>query len=322
GLMRYFLQRLLQFAIVFFLVTFGVLVFMRIGLNAPGDPARTMLGGVASESQIQFVTKRYHLDANYLVQYWYWLKGMFTLDFGTSTKNLAVTTFIRPRILPTVFLGLYATFFALVIAVPMAVSQAYRRDSVGDKVGSFFSFAFVSIPALVLAPLLKYVFIDSLAWFPRLASPIYPWDSLTGHFKNFFVPTLALTLPLSAIFVRLLRADMVSTLQADFVTLASAKGVSPRRVLWGHALRNSLFTLLTNVGVQVGGLVGGALVVESYFNVKGMGSLLVNAILGSDLFTVQSVSAILVATVVVVNLLVDMSYALIDPRIRHARALS
>ncbi|MCU1399508.1 MAG: gsiC 8 [Acidimicrobiales bacterium] len=320
--MRYFLQRLLQFAIVFFLVTFGVLVFMRIGLNAPGDPARTMLGGVASESQIQYVTKRYHLDANYLVQYWYWLKGMFTLDFGTSTKNLAVTTFIRPRILPTVFLGLYATFFALVIAVPMAVSQAYRRDSVGDKVGSFFSFAFVSIPALVLAPLLKYLFIDSLAWFPRLASPIYPWDSLSGHFKNFFVPVLALTLPLSAIFVRLLRADMVSTLQADFVTLASAKGVSPRRVLWGHALRNSLFTLLTNVGVQVGGLVGGALVVESYFNVKGMGSLLVNAILGSDLFTVQSVSAILVATVVVVNLLVDMSYALIDPRIRHARALS
>jgi peptide/nickel transport system permease protein len=320
--MRYFLQRLLQFAIVFFLVTFGVLVFMRIGLNAPGDPARTMLGGQASDAQIKAVTDRFHLHANYLEQYWFWLKGMFTLDFGTSTKNIAVTTFIRPRILPTVFLGVYATVFALIIAVPTAVYQAYRRDGIGDKVGSFFSFAFVSIPALVLAPLLKFLFIDKLGWFPRLAAKVYPWDSFTGHFKNFFVPTLALTLPLAAIFVRLLRADMVSTLQADFVTLASAKGVPPRRVLWGHALRNSLFTLLTNVGVQVGGLVGGALVVESYFNVAGMGSLLVNAILGSDLFTVQSVSAILVATVVVVNLLVDLSYAVIDPRIRHARALS
>jgi peptide/nickel transport system permease protein len=115
---------------------------------------------------------------------------------------------------------------------------------------------------------------------------------------------------------------MVQTLQADFVTLASAKGVPPGRVLWGHALRNSLFTLLTNVGVQLGGLVGGTLIVEQYFNIKGMGSLLVVAILSSDIFTVQSVSAILVATVVIVNLLVDLSYAVIDPRIRHARALS
>lgn len=321
--MRYFLQRLLQFVIVFFLVTFGVLVFMRIGLNKPGDPARTMLGGQATDEQIAVVTNRFHLHANYLTQYWYWLKGMLTFDFGYSQpNNLNVTTYLKPRVLPTVFLGMYATIGALIVAVPVAVYQAYRRDSYYDKVSSFVSFAFVSIPALVLAPIMKFIFIDKFEWFPRLSAKVYPWDSLTEHFKNFFIPSMVLMLPLAAVYVRLLRADMVQTLQADFVTLASAKGVPPGRVLWGHALRNSLFTLLTNVGVQLGGLVGGALIVEQYFNIKGMGSLLVVAILSSDIFTVQSVSAILVATVVIVNLLVDLSYAVIDPRIRHARALS
>ena len=248
---------------------------------------------------------------------------MFTLDFGYSgLYNISVTTYLKPRVLPTLFLGIYAVFGALILAVPIAVYQAYKRDSFYDKTTSLASFALVSIPALVLAPLLKFVFIDHLQWFPRLSEKVYPWDSVSAHFKNFFIPSMVLTLPLAAVYVRLLRADMVQTLQADFITLASAKGVPPGRVLWAHALRNSLFTLLTNVGVQLGGLVGGALVVEQYFNIKGMGSLLVAAILQSDIFTVQSVSAILVATVVTVNLLVDLSYAVIDPRVRHARALS
>ena len=321
--MRYFLQRLLQFVIVFFLVTFGVLVFMRIGLNKPGDPARTMLGGQATDEQIKIVTDRFHLKANYLSQYWYWLKGMLTLDFGYSQpNNLNVTTYLKPNVLTTVFLGLYATIGALVIAVPVAVYQAYKRDTTFDKVSSVVSFALVSIPALVLAPLMKFVFVDKLDWTNRLGAKVYPWDSLPEHIKNFFAPALVLTLPLAAVYVRLLRADMVQTLQADFVTLASAKGVSPGRVLWGHALRNSLFTLLTNVGVQLGGLVGGAVIVERYFELKGLGSFLVVAILSSDIFTVQALSAILVVVVVTVNLLVDLGYAVIDPRIRHARALT
>ena len=136
------------------------------------------------------------------------------------------------------------------------------------------------------------------------------------------MPTLVLTLPLAAVFTRLLRGDMVQTLQADFVTLASAKGVSPRRVLWVHALRNSVFSLLTSVGVQLGGIVGGAIVAETFFDLDGMGSMLIVAILSKDLFTVQSASALLVATVVIINLVVDLLYAVVDPRIRHMRALA
>lgn len=159
-------------------------------------------------------------------------------------------------------------------------------------------------------------------WFPRVGDKIYPWQDLGAHIENFFVPTMVLTLPLAAVFTRLLRGDMVQTLQADFVTLASAKGVSPRRVLWVHALRNSLFSLLTSVGTQLGGIVGGAIVAEQFFDLDGLGSLLVTSILSKDLFVVQSTAAILVAIVCLINLSVDLTYAVIDPRIRHARALA
>jgi peptide/nickel transport system permease protein len=336
---RYFLQKLSQFAIVFFIVTFVVMILMRLGLNAPGDPARTLLGGTADQELIDATTQKYRLDSNYFTQYFFWLKGMLTGDMGFSVPNsLPVSTLIRSRVMTTLLLGTYAIVWGLIIAVPFAVRQAYKRDGLFDKLGSGLSFAFVSAPAIVLAPILTLLLIKENTitlwwplndyqitiggWFPRVGDKIYPWQDLGEHFRNFFVPTLVLTLPIAAVFSRLLRGDMVMTLQADFVTLASAKGVSPRRVLWVHALRNSLFSLLTSVGLQVGGIVGGAIVAESFFDLDGMGTMLVTAILSKDLFTVQSAAAILVACVVVVNLTVDLMYAVLDPRIRHARALA
>ncbi|MEO7369669.1 MAG: ABC transporter permease [Ilumatobacteraceae bacterium] len=321
--MRYFLQRLLQFAIVFFLVTFGVMVFMRIGMNSPGDPARTMLGGTVSEAKIMEVNARYHLNSNYFVQYWYWVEKMFRGDFGVSVQqSTTVSKYLSGRVMVTIFLGFYAVLWALIIAIPTAVYQAYKRDSRFDRGGNFMSFLFVSLPALVLAPFIIFLFVVKLGWFPRTGEKVMPWDDLGAHFRNFFLPVVVLTLPLAAVFARLLRGDMIQTLQSDFITLASAKGVPPSRVLWTHALRNSLFSLLTSVGVQLGGLVGGALVVEQYFNMKGMGALLLTSILSRDLFVVQSVTAIVVAVVSVANLAIDLLYAVVDPRIRHARALT
>ena len=321
--MRYVLQRLLQFVIVFVLVTFGVMVFMRIGMNKPGDPALTMLGGTVKLDLAQVVNAKYHLNSNLFVQYGYWLGNMFRGDFGLSIQqNTTVAKYLSGRVLVTLFLGFYAVLWSLIIAIPVAVYQAYKRDSRFDRGGNFFSFLFVSLPALVLAPFIIYLFVVKLGWFPRTGEKIMPWQDLGAHFKNFFLPVVVLTLPLAAIFARLLRADMVQTLQSDFITLASAKGVPPARVLWGHALRNSLFSLLTSVGVQLGGIVGGALVVEQYFNMKGMGALLLTSILSKDLFVVQSVTAIVVAVVSLANLGIDLLYAVIDPRIRHARALT
>ena len=333
--MRYFLQRLLQFVIVFFIVTFGVMILMRLGLNAPGDPARTLLGGTVDQTLIDATTKKFHLDSNYFVQYWYWFKGMITGDMGFSVPNsVTVARLISGRAMTTILLGLYSLTLGLIISVPLAVRQAYKRDSFFDRSTGGITFGFISVPAIVLAPILTLILIKTTVfsfgdyelsiggWFPRVGNKIYPWQDFGAHVENFFVPTLVLALPLAAVFTRLLRGDMVQTLQADFITLASAKGVSPRRVLWVHALRNSLFSLLTGVGTNLGAIVGGAIVVESFFDLDGMGSMLIAGILSKDLFTVQSTAAILVFCVVLVNLTVDLLYAVLDPRIRHARALA
>jgi peptide/nickel transport system permease protein len=320
---RYFLQRVLQFFIVFFLVTFGVMVFMRIGMNKPGDPALTMLGGTVRIEDAEKINAKYHLNGNIFAQYWFWLKGMLSGDFGVSVQqNTTVAKYLSGRIWVTIFLGFYAILWAMIIAVPVGVYQAYKRDSSFDTTGNFMSFLFVSLPALILAPFVIFLFVVKLGWFPRVGEKVMPWDGLKEHFKNFFLPVLILTLPLAAIFTRVLRSDMIQTLQSDFITLASAKGVPPKRILWTHALRNSLFTLLTTVGIQLGGIVGAAVVVEQYFNMKGMGTLLLTSILSKDLFVVQSVTAIVVAVVCIANLIIDLLYAVIDPRIRHARALT
>jgi peptide/nickel transport system permease protein len=319
---RYALQRFIQFLIVFFIVTFGVMVLLRLGLDNPGDPARTMLGGAPSQEQIDIANQRYHLDSNYLVQYWYWLTSMLRLDFGFSVQNsLPVRSLISSRIMTTFLLGVYAITLGLLIAVPVAVYQAYRRDRAFDRVSSGASFLVVSVPTIVLAVLLSFLFVTKLGWFPRVGEKVYPWEDPVQHFKNFFLPTVVLTLPIAAVLTRILRADMSLTLQSDYISLAKAKGMSPRRILWRHALRNSLFSLLTAVGFQLGALIGGAVVAESFFDLDGMGSLLVVATLSSDLFTVQAVVALLVITVVVANLLIDLTYSVIDPRIRVARAL-
>lgn len=321
--MRYLVQRILRFAVVFFLVTFGLMVLMRLGMNKPGDPARTMLGGTVTQQQIDETTKAYHLDSPLIVQYGYWLKGMVSGDMGVSVQqNLHVSTYIKSRVLTTLFLGVYSLLLAMVVSIPIGVLQAYRRDSVRDKLFSGASFAFVAIPPVVMGVLLILVFVRWLHWFPRTGEKIYPWDDPKEHFRNFALPVLALSLPVGAVFSRLLRGDMVRTLQSDFITLASAKGVSTRRILWRHGLRNSVFSVITAVGLQLAGIVGGAIVVEQLFNMKGMGTLLITAILSKDLFVVQALAAIIVFSVVVVNLLVDLSYAVVDPRIRQMRALS
>lgn len=320
--MRYALQRLLQFLIVFFIVTFGVMVFLRLGLDAPGDPARTLLGGTPTQDEIDTYTERYHLDSNYFVQYWYWLTSLLQLDFGFSVQNrLPVSTLIGGRIMTTVLLGAYAITFGLLIAIPVAVYSAYRRDRPFDKVSTAGTFLIVSLPTIVIAVILTFVFVTKLEWFPRVGDKIYPWDDLGQHFENFFLPTLVLTLPIAAVIGRILRADMALTLQSDFISVARAKGMSPRRILWRHALRNSVFSLMTAIGFQLGALIGGAVVVESFFDLDGMGSMLVVAVLSSDLFTVQAVVALLVIAVVVVNLIIDLLYSVVDPRIRVARAL-
>ena len=321
--MRYVGQRLTRFLIVFFIVTFTVMVVLRLGLNSPGDPARTMLGGYPDEAMIAATNAKYHLHSNYLVQYFHWLRLIVVdRDFGFSVSNsMPVRTLIAKRIVVTLLLGVFAITLAVLIAVPLAVRQAYRRDQRFDKVASVGSFLFVSVPAIVVAVFLKLLFVEHWKVFPRIADRVYPWDEPGQHFMNFALPALTLALPTAAVLSRLVRAELVLVLQSDFISLAKAKGLSPRRILWRHALRNSLFSLLTSIGVQAGAIVGGAIVVEVFFDLDGMGSLLVVAVLSSDFFTVQGIAALLIVAVVLTNLAVDLLYSAIDPRVKLASVL-
>ena len=232
--MRYFLQRFLQLLLVFFIVTFTVLVVMRVGSPDAKTLAIKLAGKPLTDAEQNDLISRYSLDSNFFTQYFTWLKQLiFHFDLGVSPQNSStVADLLKPRVWTTVLLGLYAIVFGLLVAVPIAVWQAYRRDRPFDKFASVATFVAVGIPGIVLGLFLKLGFVVHWSIFPSIGDKVYPWDDLGKHFKNFFLPTVTLMIPVAAIYARLLRADMVMTLQSDFVTLASAKGVPPQRVLW------------------------------------------------------------------------------------------
>lgn len=319
--MRYTLQRIGQFLIVFIIVTFVVMVATRIGSK---DVARDLAGGTVSELIIQKVEADYpYLDKPLVVQYGYWLKDMVTGNMGTSyAQSQNVVDMFKQRLPVTFFVGFWAIFIGLLIAVPLGVYTAYRRDGIVDRVASYISFAFISTPPLVFAVFLIYFVALKLDIFPVLSNYVAPWDNPAIHFKNFFLPSLSLGLGLAAVWSRFLRADMILTLQSDFIMLARAKGMSPSRILWKHALRASILSLITSVALQMSGLVGGAVIAEQFFGLAGIGTRLVFAVQANDILVIQAITAVLVVVVVFVNLLVDLLYAVIDPRIRHMRAFA
>jgi peptide/nickel transport system permease protein len=320
--MRYVSQRLLQFFIVFIVVTFVVMMATRIGSQ---DPVRDLAGGAVGDAQIQRVLNDYpYLDQPLLLQYPQWLFDFVTGNLGYSyTQSQSGLAMFQQRLPPTLFMGFWAIIIGLAIAVPVGVYSAYRRDGAFDRGASYTSFAFISMPPLVIAVALLFLVVTRTSFFPTVGGSSYiaPWDNPLGHFRNFFIPSLALGLGLAAVWSRFLRADMNLTLQSDFIMLAKAKGVSPSRVLWRHALRSSVLSLITSVALQVSALVGGAVVVEQFFGPRGIGDRLVFAIQQNDILIIQAITAVLVVGVVVANLVVDLLYAVVDPRIRHARKL-
>ena len=327
--MRYALTRITRFVVVFVLVTFLVMAATRIGSK---DPVRDLAGGQVGPEVIAAVQADYPYVkqceglltwlpcmAN---QYVHWVTDVLQGDFGYSyAQNQSVSDMFRQRIPPTFWLGFWAIFMGLLIAVPIGVYSAYKRDSALDRFLTFGSFASLSLPQLVLAVFLLYGVASRSDFFPNIATYVAPWDDPVAHFQNFFLPAFTLALGLGAVWSRLLRADMIMTLQSDFINLARAKGVSPNRVLWKHALRASSLALITSVALQMSGLISGAVVAEQFFNVGGIGGRLVIAVQQNDVLIIQAITAAVVAAVVLVNVLVDLFYAVIDPRIRQARAL-
>jgi len=324
---RAVLQRLIQLLIVLVLVTiFCALLIDRV----PGDVTYT-LAPVATPQQRADLRHQLHLDKPVYVRYGEWVDGLVHGDlgcyYGTSGYSTAsqcpdkVADRVKDALPISLALMVYAQVLALVLAIPLGVLTAYRAGSLFDKSVNTAAFALLAIPNFVLGLVLAYYVGSKLGWVEPTGW--IPWgDDPVGHIKQAALPTISLAVGQVAVYMRLLRSDMIATLQEDFVTMARAKGLSPARILWRHALRPSSLTLLTVAGLNVGTLIGGAVVIENIFVIHGMGFLIADAIFRRQYVALQSYVAILAIGYVVVNFLVDILYAILDPRIRHARAVA
>ncbi|WP_019630324.1 ABC transporter permease [Actinomadura atramentaria] len=294
----------------------SVLTFLLMNL-LPGDPAYTILGSRATPQSVAELTARLHLDEPVWTRYSSWLGGVLTGDLGQSYLNYQPASSLIGHALPvTLELLVLSQVIALALAVPLGVYSARHPRGWVDRIASTVSFGTLAMPPYMLGVLLVSVFSVGLKALP--ATGFTPFGDDPGlNLRSMVLPSLTLALGSLAVYVRLLRTEMISTLQQDFVTVARAKGLPGRAVLWRHTVRPSMFSLVTAVGINLGSLIGGAFVVEYIFALPGVGALTLNSIFQRDYLVVQACVLVVAVGYVLVNLLVDLLYPIIDPRVRH-----
>ncbi len=318
--MRYVGQQLLRLVLVLLVVTFLASMALRF---LPGDPAVLKAGPGASEEQVAAVREDLGLDDPIPVQYLKWLGDLLHGDFGVSfAYNVPIWQLVKDRLPVSLVVMVYAQVLALVFAVPLAVWAAYRNGRPFDRVANTGAFVLLCTPSLVLGVILALIFAARLHWFPATSRYVSVFDDPVAHFKNYALPVITLAAGLFGGYFRLLRADMSTTLQHDFITLARAKGMPTRTILFRHALRPSSFSLITAAAVNIGALIGGAFIVEYLFQLNGMALLTIDAVSRRDYAVVQVCVAVFALIFVFANFVVDLLYAVLDPRVRHARALA
>ena len=317
--MRHVLQRLAM--VVLLLLAVSMLTFT--AMNVLGDPLFNILGPIAGDTEnpesvakIQAAEEQYYLNKPLPERYVRWLGDFVQGDLGVrfaSDGQPPVTDLIKERLPRSLLLMGMAQVMALAIAIPWGVLAASRANRPADKISTVSSFFLVSMPSFALAVILYYLFALRLGWFPLR------YDASDGFFARMWqlvLPAITLALPGAAVYQRLLRTDLITTLQEDFILMARAKGVSKARVLFRHALRPSMFSVITVFGINAGALVGGALVVETFFGIPGIGTAVVEAILREDFPVVLAIVMIVATGFVVLNFLVDLLYSVLDPRVR------
>ena len=313
----FWLQRVAQLLIVLLLVTFGVSLLLRL---IPVDLA-TILLPASSEGEREILRAELGFDKGPIGYYLQWLGNFVQGDFGKiyfSGGTEEVSDHLKQAMPRSLLLMVYTQILALVIAVPLGVISAYRAGRRTDKIISNSLFALSSVPNFAIA-LLLIIFIGvKFAWLPTLGYvPIA--EGFGEHLKHMVMPVISLSLGLIATYTRLLRADMISALREDYVTMAASKGLSDRRILWRHVLRPSSMTLLTSAALSMGGLIGGAIVIESIFATYGIGFEVFAAIGGRQYVALQSTVAVIALFYVFFNLVVDVGSGFVDPRTRDRR---
>jgi peptide/nickel transport system permease protein len=310
------LKKLGQLIVTVLLVTLFSALLLEL---LPGDPVEVLIP-FGSDEQREQVRESVGLNDPFIVRYGTWLGGFVTGDLGeyyTVNSSRPVAPRVWDALPVSLLLMLYAQVMALVIAIPMGVFTAYKNGTWFDRMSNTTAFAMLAIPTFALGFVLQYYVGVRIGWFT--ATGYTPLTENPGeHFSAMFLPAVTLAVGQIAIYMRLLRSDMIATLQQDFITMAKAKGLKNKRILFRHALRPSSLTLLTVAGLNVGTLIGGALIIEVVFSIPGMGFLLAEAIQTRQLVAFQSMVAIIAIFYVLVNFAVDILYTVLDPRIRHA----
>jgi peptide/nickel transport system permease protein len=295
----------------------AVFVFALLHLS-PGDPAAIIAGDTATEADIIGIRAKLGLDQPIWIQFGTWVWGLAHGDLGISIfTNLPVIKLIQQRVEPTVALTVATLIVSVSVAIPMGVLAAWRAGSWIDRVVMVFAVLGFSVPVFVLAYLLIYVF---AIWLNLL--PVQGYVSIFTHgfwpfLSRIILPSAALGMIYAALIARITRASMLDVLAQDYIRTAQAKGLANHQVLIGHALKNAAVPIVTIIGIGVALLISGVVVTETVFAIPGLGRLTVDAILRRDYPIIQGVILIFSAAYVVVNLLVDLSYTLLDPRIRY-----
>ena len=316
--MLLFLLKKLTWAIATLIVA-SVLIFLILEI-IPGDPAEVMLGINATDEAVAALRESLGLNKPALTRYFAWLSGMLTGDFGHSyTYSVPVNELVADRVLISVPLALLSLLFSTVIAIPVGLYAASRRGGMTDTGIMAVTQLGYSIPNFWLALLLVYILAIWLQWVPAGGFP--GWESGFGNALNaLLLPTIALGLPQAAIMSRIARSALLETMGEDYIRTARAKGLSKRSVLWKHALRNALIPIVTILGLQFAYLLAGTIIIENVFYIPGLGRLIFQALALRDLIVVESVVMMLVATIIAINLAVDVAYMWIDPRLRQRSA--
>jgi peptide/nickel transport system permease protein len=314
--MHWLARQLLRLVAVLFCVTLVTFLIVNI---LPGDVTIVILGTLATPQDIAGLRADLGLDRPMLVRYFDWLGSALTGDLGRSYRNgEPVAQAIADRLPVSLELMVLAQLVALGIAIPVALLSVRKPGGLFDRISASAAFGFLAMPNFMLGILLIYLFSVSFDLLPATGfSPLS--DGLWENLESMILPALTLGLIEWTVLMRVLRSDLLTTLKEDFILLARAKGLPPWRVLLQHALRPSSFTLITILGLNIGGLIGGAVIVEQIFALPGVGRLLLGGIFNRDLILVQGTVSFIAAGFVIINFLVDMLYAVLDPRVRHVR---
>lgn len=309
----YLVKRLLSLIPILFVVSIVVYSIIYI---TPGDPAEVMLGDSATEEQVEALREELGLNQSFIERYFTWVGHAVTGDLGTSYfMNEGVTSAIISHLFPTLSLAILAELFAIIIGIPIGIFAARRRGSYVDQSIMGLSYVGVAIPSFLLALFLVLIFSIKLQWLP-VAGYKDLSEGLMVHLEYMILPAIALGLMHVALTARMTRSSMLDVLNANFIKTARAKGVKEAVVIYRHTFRNALLPIITIVGQNFGILIAGAAVVETVFNIPGIGQLVVNSIERRDFPIIQGVILFVTFVYVLINLIVDLLYGVIDPRVK------